>query len=615
MSVALAVDPVTAETEFVETVPVPGALRRMGPLVRPYRHIFLGALLLSGVGMVCDILTPVLTAAIVDGPIAHRDAGALALPVSGVAVLAGCSAVSSWWRRRIIAAPAAELEVGLRAKLFRRLQVLSVGAHDGLESGQLTSRAVTDLSMLRRFFAFGAPTLLALGATVILGVLVLFLFSWQIGVVESLVAVPLVALATRFEKSYGRAARRAQDKSGDLATIVEESAQGIRVLKAFGRGPWFGRRFEREAEALRGLQLEITGLAARLWTALNLLSALGIAAALAVGGYLETRHQMTIGTLVAGITLATFLQWPIMGFGFLLAEMNQARAAAERYWEIIDTPLDIEDPERPVPPPAPLRGELRFENVSFCFPDADYELLKDVSLALRPGEIVAVVGATGSGKSALLALVPRLYDVTGGAVTVAGVDVRSLRTAELRGLVSVAFEEPVLFSASVRENITLGFPDADADRVRTALEVAQAADFVADLPWGLNTRIGEQGLSLSGGQRQRLALARAVLDRSKHTDGHIVVLDDPLSALDVTTEEQVQRRLRTALDGATVLLVAHRPSTAAWADRVAVLDEGRIIADGPHEQLLQTCPRYRELMGGTDEDSAATALTEVVSRT
>jgi ATP-binding cassette subfamily B protein len=303
-----------------------------------------------------------------------------------------------------------------------------------------------------------------------------------------------------------------------------------------------------------------------------------------------------------------------MGFGFLLAEMNQARAAAERYWEIIDTPLDIEDPEHPVPPPAPLRGELRFEKVSFRFPDADYGLLHDVSLVLRPGEIVAVVGATGSGKSALLALVPRLYDVTAGAVTVDGVDVRSLRTAELRGLVSVAFEEPVLFSASVRENITLGFPEADADRVRAALEVAQAADFVADLPWGLNTRIGEQGLSLSGGQRQRLALARAVLDRSKHADGHIVVLDDPLSALDVATEEQVQRRLRTALGGATVLLVAHRPSTAAWADRVAVLDEGRIIADGPHEQLLQTCPRYRELMGGAEEGGTATTLTEVASR-
>jgi ATP-binding cassette, subfamily B, bacterial len=209
-----------------------------------------------------------------------------------------------------------------------------------------------------------------------------------------------------------------------------------------------------------------------------------------------------------------------------------------------------------------------------------------------------VVGATGSGKSALLGLASRLFDVRSGAVRIDGIDIRALRLADLRSMVSVAFEDPVLFSASVRENITLGNPRATPEQIDAALEVVCAAEFVGDLPWGLRTRIGEQGLSLSGGQRQRLALARAVLDRQRDGGGHIVVLDDPLSALDVSTERLVQQRLRTALAGATVLLVAHRPSTAAWADRVAVLDEGRILAVGPHEQLLETCPRYRELMGG-----------------
>jgi ATP-binding cassette subfamily B protein len=371
------------------------------------------------------------------------------------------------------------------------------------------------------------------------------------------------------------------------------------VLKAFGRGPWFGTRFRRESHALRHLELAKVRLAARLWSALNALSMLGIATALAIGCALLVRHAMTVGTLVAGITLTTYLQWPIMGLGFLLAELNHARTAAQRYWEVLDTPVDITDPVDPAPRPRSLRGELSFDDVGFRFPDAKADLLQHISLRLRPGETVAVVGATGSGKSALLGLVPRLFDVHSGAVRIDGVDIRALRLADLRSIVSVAFEDSVLFSASVRENITLGNPQATTAQVRAALEVACAAEFVDDLPWGLRTRIGEQGLSLSGGQRQRLALARAVLDRQKYPGGHIVVLDDPLSALDVSTEKLVQDRLRAALAGATVLLVAHRPSTAAWADRVAVLDGGRIIAVGPHDRLLNTCPRYRELMGGT----------------
>ncbi|RDI65794.1 ABC transporter ATP-binding protein [Nocardia pseudobrasiliensis] len=610
MSVALAGASSDAEADSTRRPEPPrvsrtGPLSRLWPDIRWYRYALFGSAALSWTGMLCDILLPVLTGRIVDGPVAHRDFAGVWGPIALVTLLGVISTITAWSRRWIIARPAARLEVDLRGKLFHRLQTLSVGAHDGMESGQLTSRAITDMSTLRRYFAFVAPSLVSLIGGLIVGLGLLFVFSWQIGLVQSAIAVPLVLLSLRFEQEYGRASRRAQDQSGDLATTVEESAQGIRVLKAFGRGPWFGERFRAQSRVLQGLEMDKVRLAARLWTALNMLSGLGIAAALAIGGYLLVQQAMTLGTLVAGITLATFLQWPIMGLGFLLAELNHARTAAERYWEIIDTPVTIVDPERPVPLPRPLRGELRFENVRFRFPDAERDLLHDVSLRIRPGETVAVVGATGSGKSALLGLVPRLFDVSSGAVTVDGIDLRDVPLAELRTVVSVAFEDPVLFSASVRENITLGYPDATIEQVRAALEVARATEFVDELPWGLRTRIGEQGLSLSGGQRQRLALARAVLNRQRHAGGHLVVLDDPLSALDVTTEEEVQTRLHTALAGATVLLVAHRPSTAAWADRVAVLDGGRIIADGPHEQLLETCPRYRELMGGDLDDSTA----------
>ncbi|MFF0489311.1 ABC transporter ATP-binding protein [Nocardia sp. NPDC003482] len=584
-----------------------GPLRRMWPDIRWYRWPLAISAVLSTLGMLGDILLPVITGHIVDGPVAHRDFDGIWAPIGWLIALSVLTTWTAWTRRWIIARPAALLEVSLRASLFRRLQILSVGAHDGMESGQLTSRAITDMSTLRRYFAFVAPSLLSLIMGLGIGLGVLFAYSWQIGLVQAAIGVPLVLLSLRFEQEYGRASRRAQDQSGDLATTVEESAQGIRVLKAFGRGLWFGRRFRREALELRRLEMDKVRLAARLWTALNVLSGLGIAAALAIGGYLLVHQAMTLGTLVAGITLATFLQWPIMGLGFLLAELNHARTAAERYWEILDTPVTITDPETPVPLPRPLRGELRFDNVRFRFPDAERDLLHDVSLRIRPGETVAIVGATGSGKSALLGLVPRLFDVSAGTVTVDGVDVRDVSLAELRTAVSVAFEDPVLFSASVRENITLGYPDATVEQIRAALDVACATEFVDELPWGLRTRIGEQGLSLSGGQRQRLALARAVLNRQRHAGGHLVVLDDPLSALDVSTEEVVQARLHAALAGATVLLVAHRPSTAAWADRVAVLDEGRIIADGPHERLLETCSRYRELMGGDLDDASATS--------
>ncbi len=587
-----------------------GSLRRLWPQMRPYRVALFTAVALPSVGMLCDMALPLVTAKIVDGPVAQHDFAGIWWPIALVAVLALVSTLTSWGRRYLIAAPASRLEVSLRAELFERLQVLSVGAHDGMESGQLTSRAITDMSTLRRFFAFVAPMLASLSTTLGLGVVLLFVLSWQIGLVELLIAVPLVLLARRFEQGYGAASRAAQDQSGDLATTVEESAQGIRVLKAFGRGAWFGRRFRDQAGELQALELVKVRLAARLWTGLNTLSALGIAAALAIGAYLFTQQAMTLGALVAGITLTTYLQWPTMGMGFCLAETNHARTAAQRFWEVINTPIEIADPEHPVEPPNPLRGELRFERVRFRFPDADRDLLHDISLRLRPGETVAVVGATGSGKSALLGLVPRLFDVADGSVTIDGVDVRSMRLSRLRSQVSVAFEDPVLFSAGVRENITLGYPEAGEEQVRDALEVACATRFVDELPWGLRTRIGEQGLSLSGGQRQRLALARAVLDRHKHPGGHIVVLDDPLSALDVSTEEQVQRRLRTALAGATVLLVAHRPSTAAWADRVAVLDGGRIIADGPHDRLLETCSRYRELMGGDLDVGTAGGIRE-----
>ncbi|MFG1790965.1 ABC transporter ATP-binding protein [Nocardia sp. NPDC049149] len=607
MSVAVDFAATDQEADRAErpTAPAPGrmaSLRRFWPYIRPHRRALLAATVLAVLSSLTAIVIPLIIARIIDGPIARRDFGAVFAPVLLVLVLGLVEAFGVWGRRWLVSKPATMFEITMRAKIFRKLQTLAIGRHDAWESGQLLSRAVDDMATMRRFVAFAGPFLIIHLILIPVGLLTLIGLSWQIGLIFAIMAIPLTYICIRFEREYAVASRRSQDQSGDLATTAEESAQGVRVLKAFGRGLFFGGRFTAQSRELQQTELLKVKLDARLWSAMTGMPQLAIAFALGYGGYAVVNGSMTLGSLVAAITLANFLQWPIIWTGFLLAELNDARTAGDRYWEIIDTPVDITDPADPAELPEVIVGELRLEGVKFAFPDAKDEVLKDVSLKIRPGETVALVGATGSGKTALLNLIPRLYDVTGGAITIDGIDIASMRLTDLRALVSVAFEEPVLFSASVRENVALGDPEADDDDVRRALDVAQATEFVDNLPWGLDTRIGEQGLSLSGGQRQRLALARAVLSGAGAGGrSRIMVLDDPLSALDVETEERVQDRLRTVLAGATTLLVAHRPSTAALADRVAVLADGRIVAEGTHDQLLRTSSRYRELMGGEQQ--------------
>jgi len=311
--------------------------------------------------------------------------------------------------------------------------------------------------------------------------------------------------------------------------------------------------------------------------------------ALAVG-----KGEVTAGTLVAFIILMLSLVWPIASLGVILAMAQEAMTAADRVMELFDTPSTIVGGERVIDEP---RGHLRFDHVDFGFPDSDELVLRDVNLEVLPGETVAIVGATGSGKTALTGLVPRLYDVRSGSVTIDGVDVRELRIDDLRRIVATAFEDPTLFSMSARENLTLGRPEANDDDVDQAIDTAQAG-FVYELPWGLDTRIGEQGMSLSGGQRQRLALARAVLAQPR-----ILVLDDTLSALDVHTEALVEKALRHVLAKATGIVVAHRASTVLLADKVALLQDGTITDVGTHAELLATVPAYRDLLSGDDGDS------------
>lgn len=576
------------------------ALRRLGGYLKPVRGRMIGSGAAVFGSLLCGLTIPLVIQRILDGPVAHGTTDSLGWYIAGIAALGTAEALLFYTRRRLIAGPSTRVEAELRDDLYRHLQRLPVSFHDRWQSGQLLSRAVSDLSTLRRFIAFALIFLVVNSLTLVLGLVVLFFLSPVLGLISLCCAAPLVLISTLYESKYAVLARRAQDQNGDLATTVEESVLGIRVLKAFGRGPHLAASFAKQARELRKTELRKVHVVGLLWAAIIVLPELAIGGQLLFGTFAIVDGTMTVGTLVAGVAVATYLRWPTDSIGWLLAESNQAATAAARYWEVRDAEVTITNPDRPRPLPAEVRGHVRFENVHFAYPGTEQEVLRGVNLDVRPGETVALVGSTGSGKTTLTALVGRIADVTGGRITVDGVDVRDLDLEALRTVVATAFEEPVLFSASVKENVALGSTgasDVSDDAVRQALQIASAEDFVDNLPWGMDTRIGEQGLSLSGGQRQRLALARAVVGRPS-----VLVLDDPLSALDVHTEAEVEHALRNVLTDVTALVVAHRSSTVQLADRVAMIADGRIAAVGSHSELLAGNDEYRALLSTLDSE-------------
>ena len=532
---------------------------------------------------------PLIAQRVVDDAIRTGDRGAL-YPLAGLALLLGIlEALAVLVRRWVMSKAALGVETDLRRDLYGHLQALPVSFHDRWQSGQLLSRATEDLATVRRFFGFGLVFLVVNSTVcVVVGVLLFFQY-WPLALLVLAFAVPLVLTVRRFELRYSRVSRRAQDLNGELTSNVEETASGISTIRSFGRRPLALGRFLDKSRELRGVQLEKVTVLAYFWVVLEIFPQV-VLALVALGGGVAVAHgSLSLGGLVAFVALFLMLQWPIDSLGWLAAQAQEAETAAERVYEVLDTPSAVLDRPGVQAMPA-VAGRLRLEGVGFRYPGADRDVLHDVTLDLSPGETVALVGATGSGKTTLTALVPRLYDVTAGRVLLDGTDVRDIPLVQLRQMVAIAFEDPTLFSVSARENLTFGRPDATDDEVREALHVAQA-EFVYDLPWGLATRLGEQGLTLSGGQRQRLALARAVLGRPR-----VLVLDDPLSALDVHTEALVEQALRRVLRGTTALVVAHRASTVLLADRVALLADGTLAAIGTHSELLATVPAYRDLL-------------------
>ncbi len=605
-----------------------GALWRLRGYLKPFR-VQMVVMLAAALGAVAaEICIPLLTESVIDGAIAHDDRRLL-IPLALAAIgLGTAEALLNLIRRWIQANAVASMEKTIRDDLYAHLQRLQASFHDNWQSGQLLSRATTDLSSIRRFAGFGLIFLVTNVMTFVAVVALLIHLNWWLGLITGAVFAPVLPVCFRFEKRYRVLSRRVQDQQGDLATLIEEAATGIRVLKALGRGPQAAVRHRVQATEVYRTQVEKAGLLGSFWALLDLIPNAVIGIVIVLGVLAVSTGSLTLGGLVAFITLALQLVWPVEALGYIIASGQEAATAAQRVLEVFDAQPEITDktqdldtersvvgalrpagtpPQaaRPAPPPqaarsAPRsRGHLVFDHVTFTYPGAAEPVLRDIVLDLPPGQTVVLTGATGSGKSTLLQLVPRLADATSGSVRLNDTDIRDIPLARLRAAVGCAFEDATLFSASVRENVMFGAPDADEAAVEAALTAAQAR-FAYDLPWGLDTRIGEQGMALSGGQRQRIALARAIL-----AGPDVLILDDPLSALDVHTEERVTRALHEILAGATALVVAHRPSTVALADTVALLSGGVIAATGSHRHLLASNPEYADLMDVEDLEESA----------
>lgn len=599
-----------------------GSLWRLRGYLKPFRTQMI-IMLASALGAVAaEIAIPLLTKSVIDGAIAHGVRGLLFPLALAAAGLGAAEGLLNMIRRWIQATAVAQIEKSIRDDLYSHLQQLQASFHDKWQSGQLLSRATTDLSSIRRFAGFGLIFMVTNVMTFVAVVALLVNLNWWLGLITGAVFAPVFPVCWRFEKRYRVLSRRVQDQEGDLATQIEEAATGIRVLKALGRGPHASARHGALAAEVYQTQVAKASLLGSFWALLDLIPNAVIGIIIVLGAVAVSTGSLTLGGLVAFITLALQLVWPVEALGYIIASGQEAGTAAQRVLEIFDTIPEITDHDtdpaeragvlaaraRQAPGwPQPARrnedgggrGHLVFDHVGFAYAGATEPVLRDVVLDLTPGQTVVLTGATGSGKSTLLQLVPRLADPTTGSVRLDGTDIRDLPIGQLRAAVGCAFEDATLFSASVRENVMFGAPDADEDAVEAALTAAQAR-FAFDLPWGLDTRIGEQGMALSGGQRQRIALARAIL-----AGPDVLILDDPLSALDVHTEERVTRALHQILAGSTALVVAHRPSTVALADSVALLSGGVIAARGSHRELLAASPEYAALMDVEDLEEIA----------
>jgi ATP-binding cassette subfamily B protein len=560
-----------------------------------------GSIAVTGalVWMVAVVALPYVTKVIIDRSIlgGQRD---LLFPL--IALLVGIGiiqAIAMGFRRYYGFRLSYRAEADLRDRMFGHIQRLAFSFHDVTPTGQLMARSSSDLSQIRLILMM-LPIVIANIAMFVTVIVVLVMIDPVLGLVASLTIPALVLNANALAGRIIRLSFSVQQKLADLAEVVEESVAGIEVVKAYGQERREEQRLKAAAVAIYDDTIEIARHRSRFAPLFELIPSLGTVAVLWVGGFRVIDGMLTAGEFVAFTQYLAVLVLPLMITGWFFANLPRAAASASRIEALLATDPVIEDPDEPTALPVGP-GEIRFNGVRFSYP-AGGPILERVDLVIPGGSAVALVGATGSGKTTIANLVPRFYDVDEGSVTLDGVDVRDLRLDDLRSEVAFVFQETFLFSSTIAENILVGDPDADKRRVRSAARLAQAHDFICSMPDGYDTVVGERGATLSGGQRQRIALARSVL-----RDPRILILDDATSSVDAVVEAEIQEALRRVMAGRTTLIIAHRTSTLALADLVVFVEDGRIAGVGSHEELLATIPRYGEVLAQDEKHAAGGA--------
>ncbi|MFL5941238.1 MAG: ABC transporter ATP-binding protein [Gaiellaceae bacterium] len=561
---------------------------RLLGFLRPYKVSLIISILLAIGSQAAQIALIWLTKHVIDGALAQRDREKLWAYV-GAVVACGILRASLMAARRLISGrQALAVEMDMRQGLYSHLVRLSFGFYDRHQTGQLMSRATVDLQGVRFFLGYGLIFFFQNAITVVLVTAVLLVFQWKLALIALAITPVLVALAYRYSHLAHPTLREVQQKLADVATVAEENIVGVHVVKSFAQEPQESAKFHARSEEVFRQTLKANRQRATYVPLISWVPLLAQAAVLLVGARMVTSGELTVGGFVAFNLYLGMLVMPLRSLGMWIGQSQRATASGERIFQIMDEPAEISEKPDAVELP-PGGGELRFEDVRFEYLEGR-PVLEDVDLVVAPGRTIALIGQTGSGKTTLTSLVPRFYDATGGRVLLDGVDVRDVTLKSLRHAVGLISQDPFLFSASVRENITFGAPGLGDEEVERIARLAQAHEFVAELPDGYDTVIGERGITLSGGQRQRLAIARA-----RAVDPRILSVDDAPAAVDATTEAKIRVGLRQAMRNRTTLIIAHRLSTIALADEIVVLDDGRVAARGTHDELLETSPVYRDI--------------------
>ena len=562
-------------------------LRLLG-FLRPYRASLVVSSLLAIGSQVAGILVPVLTGVVINEVSGDPDTRMLALWIAVILALGIVRAACMLGRRLISGKQALGVEYDLRDELYAHFLRLSFGFYDRSQTGQLMSRATIDLQSVRFFLGYGLIFFAQHVVTIVVVSVVLFFYSWQLALVALAITPAIVLVAYRYSHVSHPVLRDVQQKLADVATVAEESIVGVHVVKSFAQEEHREERFADAADSVFRQAVAANRQRALYVPLLSLMPLLAQAAVLLVAGRMVMSGSLSLGDFFAFNLLLAMLVMPLRMLGMWIGQAQRAVAAGERIFEILDEPEGIADrPHAQALPPGP--GAIRFEDVDFSY-EPGRPVLDGIDFELEPGRTVALIGRTGSGKTTLAALVPRFYDATDGRVLVDGIDVRELQRRSLRREIGVISQDPFLFSASIRDNIAFGMPDAPHDAVEAAAQAAQAHEFIEELPQGYDTVVGERGITLSGGQRQRIAIARALL-----IDPRILILDDATASVDATTESKIRTALREAMRGRTTIIIAHRLSTIALADEVIVLDHGRIAARGTQDELLAESPLFREI--------------------